>query len=258
MQTLIYIIIFTTLGSVLAMLGGLILLSRKSLSHTVTHALSAFAAGALLGAAFLDLLPEAFHHFEELGIEEIETTVFMYTLGGVLLFFILERFIHWFHHHHRNHKEETTPLVSLIVFGDGVHNFIDGIVIGATFLVDINLGIITTLAIAMHELPQEIGDFGVLLHEGVAKGKVFLYNFLSQLAAVGGGIVTYFVGSSIEGILPYIIAITSGFFIYIALSDLVPDIHSENKKGFAFLETSMLFVGIFLIFLSVTFLHGAH
>ncbi len=258
MQTLTYIIVFTLLGSGLAMLGGLVLLSRKTLSHTVTHALSAFAAGALLGAAFLDLLPEAFHHFEELGMEEVESTVLMYTLGGVLLFFILERFIHWFHHHHRSHKEETTPLVPLIVFGDGFHNFIDGIVIGATFLVDINLGIITTLAIVLHELPQEVGDFGVLLHEGVAKGKVLMYNFLSQLAAVVGGVMTYFIGSSVEGILPYLLAITSGFFIYIALSDLVPDIHNENKKGFAFLETSMLFVGIFIIFLSVTFLHGAH
>ena len=166
MSTLIYIIIFTTLGSLLALIGGLFLLIRKELSHSVTHALAAFAAGALLGAAFLDLLPEAFHHMEELGVENAEGQIFLFVLIGILLFFLLERFIHWFHHHHHRHSEdqkELKPVVPLVIFGDGVHNFIDGMVIGATFLVDIRLGIITTLAIAAHELPQEIGDFGILL-----------------------------------------------------------------------------------------------
>jgi zinc and cadmium transporter len=255
MSTLAYIILFTTLGSLLAILGASILLTRKKLSHTITHGVAAFAAGTLLGASFLDLLPEAFHHFEELGIEEVENTVFLYTLLGILLFFLLERFIHWFHHHHHQHKDEqVSPIVPLVIFGDGVHNLIDGIVIAATFMVDINLGIITSFAIVAHELPQEIGDFGILLHEGLSRKKAFMYNLLSQLTAVIGGIATYFIGSSIEGVIPYIIAITCGFFIYIALTDLIPDIHSENRKGFALIESMLLFIGIFVIWASITFL----
>lgn len=255
MSTLIYIIIFTFVASILGLMGGILLLTRKKLSHNVTHGLSAFAAGSLLGAAFLDLLPEAFHHMKDLGVVDSEKTIFLYTLGGVLFFFFLERFIHWFHHHHRSHDEdEMKPIVPLIVFGDGVHNFIDGTVMAATFMVDIRLGIITTLAIIAHELPQEVGDFGLLLHQGVKKSKVFFYNFYSQLTAVLGGITTYFVGSSINGVLPIFIAITSGFFIYIALSDLVPDIHSENRKGFALFESALLVLGIIVIYLATTFL----
>lgn len=256
MSTLAYIIIFISLGSLLALVGGFFLLMRKRLSHTVTHALAAFAAGSLLGAAFLDLLPEAIHHVEEAGGTESEITVFSYALGGILFFFLLERVIHWFHHHHREHTgEEVKPVVPLVVFGDSVHNFIDGVVIGAAFLADIQLGMITTFAVLVHEFPQEIGDFGILLHQGLSRTKVLLYNLLSQLTAVLGGILAYVIGSSIEGVLPILLAGTSGFFIYIALSDLVPDIHSENKRGFALMESACLFLGILLIWFSVTFLH---
>lgn len=257
MSTLIYIIIFTVLASLLSLVGGVLLLARKKLSHRLVHGLAAFAAGSLLGVSFLDLLPEAFHYLEEMGLEEVEGTVFLYVLIGILIFFLLERFIHWFHHHHRDHKNEALkPVVPLIVFGDGVHNFIDGVVIAATFMVDIRLGMITTLAIIAHELPQEIGDFGLLLHNGVSKMKAFIYNLLSQLTAVLGGIITFFVGGAIEGILPLMIALTSGFFIYIALSDLVPDIHSENKRGFAVMETTLLLLGIGVVYLSTSLLGG--
>lgn len=255
MSTLVYIILFTTLASLLGVLGGSLLLLRKKLSHTVTHGLAAFAAGSLLGAAFLDLLPEAFHYMEELGIKEAEGTVFLYVLVGILLFFLLERFIHWFHHHHRSHEEKgVKPIVPLIIFGDGVHNFIDGVVIAATFMVDIRLGIITTFAIVAHEVPQEIGDIGLLLHEGLKRSKVFIYNLVSQAMSIIGGVVTYFIGSSIEGVLPLLLAVTSGFFIYIALSDLVPDIHSENKKGFAAMESALLILGIGVIWISISLL----
>ena len=255
MSTLTYIIIFTILGSVLGVLGGSLLLLRKKLSHTVTHGLAAFAAGSLLGAAFLDLLPESFHHMEELGIQEAEGSVLFFVLVGILIFFLLERFIHWFHHHHRNHTDEgVKPIVPLIVFGDGVHNFIDGVVIAATFMVDIRLGIITTFAIVAHEVPQEIGDVGLLLHQGLKKSKVFLYNLFSQGMSVVGGVLTYFIGSSVEGVLPILLAVTSGFFIYIALSDLVPDIHNENKKGFAVMESGLLILGILVIWASISLL----
>ncbi len=259
MSTLLYIIIFTTIGSFLAVGVTAYLLTRKKLSHTVTHALSAFAAGALLGAAMLDLLPEAFHHFEEMGIEHPESEVLLYTLVGIIGFFLFERFIHWFHHHnHRHNEEPVKAIVPLVIFGDAFHNFIDGVLIAATFMVDINLGIITTIAILVHELPQEIGDFGILLHSGLSRLKAFQFNLLSQLAAVIGGVVTFFVGASVGGVLPYIIAVTSGFFLYIALTDLIPDIHNENKKGFAVVETLLLFGGILVIWLSITFLGHGH
>jgi zinc and cadmium transporter len=257
LSTLIYIIAFTSLGSLLALTGGVLLLGRKNLSHDLTHGLAAFAAGALLGAAFLDLIPESFHHMEERGITESEGLIMLYVLSGILLFFLLERFIHWFHHHRQHVGDDAKPIVSLVVFGDGVHNFVDGVVIAATFLADINLGIITTFAIAAHELPQEVGDFGILLHKGVKRGKVFLYNLVSQLASVIGGILTFFIGSNIEGILPMLLAGTSGFFIYIALSDLVPDIHNENRKGFAVVESGLLVLGILVIWGSMKLLgHG--
>ena len=256
LSTLGYIVIFTTVVSILGLAGGVILLAHKKLSHNITHGLAAFAAGTLLGTAFLDLLPEAFQHLKELGIKDAEGTVLLYTLGGILIFFVLERFIHWFHHHHHKHEVNApNPIVPLVVFGDGVHNLLDGIVIAATFMIDVRLGIIASFAILAHELPQEIGDFGILLHEGVKKSKIFYYNLLSQLTSVIGGVVTYLVGSSIEGALPPLIAVTSGFFIYIALSDLVPDIHNENKKGFAVLESGLLFLGILSIWASIKYLN---
>lgn len=259
MSELINIIFYTSLGGVLALIGGSILLTRKKLSHTITHILAAFAAGSLLGASFLDLLPEAFHHLEELGIEEGEMTIFSSVLIGILFFFILERVVHWFQHPHREHQgNDPKPIVPLVIVGDTVHNFIDGVVIAATFLVDPTLGVITTFAIVAHELPQEIGDFGILLHEGVSRGKVLLYNLFSQAAAVVGGVITYFIGTSVEGILPILISITSGFFIYIALSNLVPGIHEENKKGFAVLESVALIIGILVIWLSLSFLGHGH
>lgn len=257
MSELITIILYTTIGGILALLGGSFLLLRKSLSHTVTHALAAFAAGTLLGAAFLDLLPEAFHYLEELGREEGEGTVFMTVLIGILFFFVLERVIHWFQHPHGEHKKgEVKPIVPLVIFGDSIHNFIDGVVIAATFLVDPSVGVVTMFAIVAHELPQEIGDFGILLHEGVSRGKVLLINVLSQSLAILGATFTYYLHTAVEGILHILIALTSGFFIYIALSNLVPGIHEENKKGFALLESILLFAGVVLIWLTLSFLQS--
>lgn len=250
---LFYILLFTLLGSVVSLIGGVILLFREKLALKISHFLASFAAGTLLGAAFFDLLPEAAEAAGEVG------SIFIWALVGIISFFLLERFIYWFHHHHV-HKEKHVgkPTVPLIILGDSIHNFIDGIAIAATFLVSVPLGITTALAVAAHEIPQEIGDFGILLHRGMKKKNVLLVNITSSLTAVAGALLTYIFGSNLAEYLPMILAITAGFFIYIAASDLIPEIHEENRKGFAFVESVLLLVGIAVIWISVTLLEGAH
>lgn len=247
MSILTYIILFTLIGSVFSLIGGIILLFKEKLAFKISHFLASFAAGTLLGASFFDLLPEA------LEAGEIRSVLF-WVLAGILIFFLFERFIHWFHHHHEHVHKETPPTIPLVIFGDSVHNFIDGVAIAATFLTSIQLGIVTTLAVAAHEIPQEIGDFGILLHRGLAKNKVLFFNFASALTSLLGAIVTFLVGQTITNILPMLLAITAGFFIYIAASDLIPEIHHENRKGFAFVESVLLLIGVFTIGLFVSLL----
>lgn len=251
MDILGYIILFTLLGSVVALVGGVLLLIKEKLAVKISHFLASFAAGALLGTAFFDLLPEASKHVQKGG----ETNIFLWTLIGILAFFLLERFIHWFHHHHDYNevdlKKEVKSIVPLVILGDSVHNFIDGVVIAATFLFSIPLGIVTTLAVAAHEIPQEIGDFGILLHKGMKRGRVLLVNFLSALVALVGALLTYMIGESIESFLPILLSLSAGFFIYIAASDLIPEIHSEDKRVVALIETLLLLFGVLVIWIAV-------
>ena len=253
MPTLAYILLFTFLGSIGALIGGLILLSQGKFALKVSHFLAAFAAGVLLATAFLDLLPEAAHEGEA-----TETNVFFWALGGILLFFALERFIHWFHHHEEysehEHEKEPQSVIPLLVIGDTVHNFVDGVVIAATFLVDVQLGIITTLAVAAHEIPQEIADFGLMLHKGLSRMRIILVNVLSSSAAFLGALITFFLGNFLSAYLPVALAATAGFFIYIAASDLIPEIHYEKKRGAALAKTALLFLGVIVIWLSLSFL----
>ncbi len=255
MSTLGYILVFSLIGSVISLIGGLALLYKEKYAYKISHLLSSFAAGALLGTAFLDLLPEAIH--ESGGRDEIIT----WALFGILLFFLIERFIHWFHHHHFHDKDQNAensfrdkPTVPLIMVGDSIHNFIDGVVIAATFMVDIPLGVVTTFAVAAHEIPQEVGDFGVMLRRGFSRNKVLLFNFISACFAIGGALLTYFAGEIIGSFLPVFLAMTAGFFIYIAASDLIPEIHEENRKNFAFYETALLLVGVLVIWISISLL----
>ncbi len=251
---IIYIIFFTLIGSVFSLIGGLLLLFKERKTLKYSHFLAAFAAGTLLGTVFFDLLPEAVHEGEELGTG---VSIFPWTLVGILGFFLLERFIHWFHHHQIDfHDDEIKPTVPLVIIGDSVHNFIDGVVIAATFLVSVPLGIITTLAVAAHEIPQEIGDFGILLHKGLKKKKIILVNIGSALTAVIGALISFWVGERIENALPILLAITAGFFIYIASSDLIPEIHHENRRGFAVIETALMFLGVGVVWIFITLLEG--
>ncbi len=241
-----YILLFTFLGSVVSLIGGILLLVKEKWTLKISHLLMSFAAGVLLGTAFFDLLPEA---LEEKG----EVNIFAWALTGIVAFFLLERFIYWFHHHHEHEDKEAKPTVPLIILGDSVHNFLDGVAIAATFLVSVPLGMVTALAVAAHEIPQEIGDFAILLHRGMKRNKVIWVNILSALTAMAGAVLTFFVGDTVKNLLPVVISLTAGFFIYIAASDLIPEIHHE-KRGFAFLESLLLIAGVILIWLSTTVL----
>lgn len=251
MSTLEYILLFTFIGSIGALIGGVILLSKEKLALKISHFLASFAAGTLLGTAFFDLLPEAADSAKQHG-----TDIFLWTLVGIIIFFLIERFIHWFHHHDEFHDEphEKSSTLPLIIIGDTVHNFLDGIVIAATFLVSIPLGIATTFAVFAHEIPQEIGDFGLMLHKGLKKKKIILINIFSAAAAFAGALMTYLLGNILEPYIAVFLAITAGFFIYIASSDLIPEIHHEKRKGFAIIETVLLIIGIAIIGIAINFL----
>ena len=179
--------------------------------------------------------------------------VFGFALGGLLLFFILERLIHTFHQHPHQvheHEKEVKATVPLIVIGDTVHNFIDGVVIAATFMVSIPLGIITTLAVFAHELPQEIGDFALLLHKGVSRSTVILINVLSAAAAFIGALLTFAFGNFLEGAIPMFLALTAGFFIYIATSDIMPEIQYERNRKAGLIKSAVLLLGVAALYLT--------
>ena len=260
MDILSYILIFTLLGSAVSLIGGVLLLAKQKFARKISHFLSAFAAGTLLGVAFLDLLPESFEeagHLIEEGVITGDINIPLWVLVGVLILFIVERFIH---HHHSDHgqMDEKKTVVPLIVIGDTLHNFADGVAIAATFLISVPLGIITTFAVAAHEIPQEIADFGLMLSRGVKAAKVLWLNILSSLAAFLGAILTYIYHEAIASFIPAVLALTAGFFIYIAASNLIPEIHSQDNKKVAFWETVMLFAGVLVIYFAISALEGFH
>ncbi len=242
LSTLVNILLATFMGSIAALIGGIILLSKEKLALKISHFLASFAAGILLGTAFFDLLPEALHGGGE--------DVLFWTLFGIILFFLIERFIHWFHHHEQFEGErESKTTLPLIVIGDTVHNFIDGVVIAATFMTSPALGIATTLAVFAHEMPQEIGDFGLMLHKGMARRKIIIVNIASAVISFAGAILTFLLGNFLEPYIPVLLAITAGFFIYIASSDLIPEIHYEKRHGFAAVESLLLVLGVVIMWI---------
>jgi len=221
----------------------------------ISHFLSSFAAGTLLATAFFHLLPEASHEAEGTDIN-----VFLWALIGIIVFFIIEQFLHWFHHHSYHHTNvdeaelKKMRRVPLLVIGDTLHNFIDGIVIASSFLVSIPLGITTALSVAAHEIPQEIGDFGLMIHAGLSKKKVIFMNILSASAAIVSAVITYLIGDIFQGFHPIMLSLTAGFFIYLSLADIVPEIHQEENKRTMLLHTALLLLGIITIWIFTTYL----
>jgi zinc and cadmium transporter len=222
--------------SALALVGGLTLLLPERFLHRLLLPLVAFSAGSLLGGAFFHMLPTS------LASGERPASAFAWLLGGFLLFFVLEQFLHW-HHCHRAEAECRQPLTYLILIGDGLHNFLGGLAVSATFLVDVRLGLTTWLAAALHEVPQELGDFGVLLHGGWSKGRALAFNFFSASTFLLGGLVTF--ATSLRFDVGFLVPLAAGNFLYIAASDLVPEVNrhfgwQKNLAHFAALASGIL------------------
>jgi len=251
MDTWILLIIAATLGSVISLLGGIYLLYGKWGARKLQRVAVPFAAGALLAAAFFDLLPEAFEAGE---MREVLTV----TLIGFLGFFVLERSLSWFHHHHEESGDHTVGRrnSSLIVIGDTIHNFIDGLAIGAAFLVSPATGIITTIAIAAHEIPQEIGDFGLLISKGMKRRKVLLVSLVSALFTVVGAVAVYGAGDALPISEPVLLGVTAGFFLYIAASDIIPTIHAEPRRRVAGIQTAVLLIGVLFVAITTQAAHS--
>ncbi len=237
MLTLVWILGSTALVSVISLVGAILIAVKETALKKVLLVFVSFASGSLLGGAFFHLIPEAF--------STLDDGIFIAVVFGLLVFFLFEKSI-WRHCHERECKVH--PFAYLNLAGDGMHNFIDGIAIAASFLTSESLGIITTLAVLMHEIPQELGDFGVLLYGGFSKRKAISLNFLSAILAITGALMTYF----FIGFLPpskYILAFTGGGFIYIATTDLIPELHKETGTKISIVEVAFLILGIMIMIL---------
>lgn len=236
---LFQILIAVLLVSLVSILGIFVFMKQKTMNKILFYLVS-FAAGTLLGAAFLDLLPEV--------IEEGFTELLpIFILVGLLSFFILEKFLYWHHHHAHEEQEEVHTFTYLNMVGDGIHNFLDGAVIAVSFMNSTALGIVTTIAIIAHEIPQEIADFSVLIYGGFSRMKALVYNFLTALTAVIGALATFFFSALMENSHSYIASFAIGGFVYIAGTDLIPEIHKEKDAKKSLLQLLTLVLGIILI-----------
>ncbi len=231
------LIIFALLGSVVSMSAGFLLLKNKSSANRLAKYATPFAAGALLAAVFLDLLPE--------GLEvSSANTVLISVLVGLLIFFYLERFLSWFHRHEQDDAKKSSTK-SLVVIGDTMHNVLDGVVIASAFLIEPSVGLVATVAVAAHEIPQEVGDFGLLLALGMSRKKVVIVNLASALSTVVAAVITYWLGGQENLPIGVMLGLSSGLLLYIATSDIIPTIHEESRHN------SLLDIKPFLLVLGV-------
>ena len=235
----IYALTAVIIVSLLSLLGaGLLLFGRVHIEKLMSP-LIALSSGVLLGSTFFDLIPES--------IEHLPTQGFMYILAGIITFFSLEKLLNWHHHIDGDHPGESKVAGYLSLIGDGIHNFIDGVVIGGAFLVSIPLGISVTIAVIAHEIPHELADFTILLHSGFSNSKALLYNFLSATTAIVGTVLVLGIDSLAHSLIPYLIPFAAGNFLYIAMSDLIPELHHKNSKIGSILQILLLISGALII-----------
>ncbi|MGE0792719.1 MAG: ZIP family metal transporter [Candidatus Woesearchaeota archaeon] len=243
---LLYIIIATLVVSSMSFIAAWFL---KNKATKYLHYLITFAASVLLASAFFDLIPEGLH---DLDIH----TAMIFILTGIILFFLIERYIHWHHCGKKECHKKSIGMLNLI--GDSVHNFLDGVIIAGSFLINPITGIFTSIAIAAHELPQEVGDYSILRHSGFSHKKALKFNVLVSLTALIGGIFGFFLLNSFEVFLPHLVLITAGGFMYIALSDIFPDLHEHKEEKKIILETLILIITIIIFWFLFQFLGHAH
>ena len=265
MNLLILIIIFTAVGGVLSVMAAAVflLLRDHHRNAVLPHGIS-FAIGALLAVAFWGLIPEAFAEVKPEQFQALSGTI----LAGILGFFVLEKLLIWRHchygsceahgddgqgddhahsHGHSHGHSNAKSAGALIILGDSIHNFVDGVLIAAAFLTDVQLGIVTSLAVAAHEIPQEVGDFAILLDSGYSRGKALFYNILASLTTVLGGVLAYFSLEDLHDSLPYFLALAASSFIYIAVADLIPSLHTKTDMKTSLQQIALIAAGVFLI-----------
>ena len=229
--------------SLISLIGIITIMVGVKRLERVIPLLISLAVGGLFGDALVHLLPEAFEESTSAPLTSL------YVIIGILLFFVLERFLHW-HHEHRAHSVNPVhPVAFLNLVSDGVHNFLDGLIIGASYLVSVPIGMATTLAVALHEVPQEQGDFAILVHAGFTPRRALLMNFLSAILAFLGVVISLLLGPKVSSYTVFMIPLTAGGFIYIAGSDLIPELHREREVLGSIAQFAMLVAAIGLMFL---------
>lgn len=275
MHLLTWIILFTAIGGALsALAASVFLVVSDSVRARVLPHLVSFATGALLSAALLGLLP---HAVESAGISnthEIGLTL----LGGLLLFFVLEKMVLWrhchqdvcevhvhpeahlhahghAHNHHDNEQNRNKASAMLILIGDGFHNVLDGVLIAAAFMTDVHLGVVTAIAVCAHEIPQEVGDLAILLNGGMSRMRALTLNMLASITSVLGGVLAYFAMAQVQEVLPYAIAIAASSFLYIAVADLIPGLHRKVDPGSGAWQFVYIVLGVAVIYVSHSLAH---
>jgi zinc and cadmium transporter len=233
-----YILISVIIVSLISLIGVLGLSFKEETIKKVSLTLVSFAVGALFGDALIHLLPEAFKRIDS------SLLVSLLIISGLLLFFVMEKFLRWRHCHVPEDEPHVHPVVAMNMVGSSVHNFIDGMLIAASYFISFPLGLSTTLAIVFHEIPNEISHFGVLIHGGLTARKAVYFNFLTALFAVFGALIFIVIGHSVQNLPAYLLPVTAGGFLYIAGSDLVPELHHETKARNSAIQFIMIVFGV--------------
>ncbi|UCG71187.1 MAG: ZIP family metal transporter [Thermoplasmata archaeon] len=233
------------LVSVISLIGILTLSIKESILKKIMILFVSFSAGALLGDAFIHLLPEV---VEEHGFG---LNISLFALSGILIFFVLEKLIYWRHCHILTSEEHVHTFTYMNLIGDGVHNFIDGMIIAGSFMISISLGLATTIAVILHEVPQEIGDFSVLIYGGFSKSKAIFYNLVAALGAVIGAVLMLIIGSFMSYLPVFLVPFTAGGFIYVAGTDLIPELQKEVRPMVSLAQMGALLLGIGIMSLLV-------
>lgn len=248
MTTFFWILGATLVSSVgsLSLAAGLLFFSSEK-QKKIIPGLVSYAVGALLAAALLGLLPEAIHHFEEFGVGH--KMPFIILLISLLGFFLLEKIIRVHHCHNTECDSHSHESAKMILLGDALHNFVDGVLIAASFMVSVEVGIIATASIFVHEVAQEVGDFAILLHSGFSRRQAYFANLFSALTAFLGAIVGYWFLDMIEPALPYVMTVAAGSFLYIALADLSPELHKTSTVKHSIQQLLLILLGVATIFL---------